>query len=184
MRFTGGWRSQSSGAAPGWRNTRFPARVYGWLHRADSFDYTADLPWAKETLKSTIGSSGHRGLRLAPRAPDHSPGLQTGQLAAAKRRPSCIVWTGSENGRSELRSNSRARPRDFGPRAAFARQRSPPGPPPRLRGLSSQLHSRYSESMSRLLTPQHVLPLSRCVQAPVSNRTEDVFCGAPLRPVH
>ena len=116
-------------AAPAVRWSRLVGRtkvsyshIWLWLHRAALFDYTTDLPVGEGRAPvPTIGRLGHqgpclvqRGSRPLGRSADWAvwPQRSGGQAA------SFGSGSGSENVRSELRSNSRARPREFGTRAA------------------------------------------------------------------
>jgi hypothetical protein len=97
------------------------SRIWLWLHRAAVLYCTADLPVGDRKSPSPRSAPPVTKIPLGPtRLPTPRPVRKPGSLAAAKRRPSCIVgdWIRIENVRSELRSNSRARPREFGTRVA------------------------------------------------------------------
>jgi hypothetical protein len=96
------------------------SRIWLWLHRAALFDYTTYLTVGERRAYRVLDR-----LLCATNAPLGSTKFSTprpvhrpGSLAVAKRRPSCIGSDRIRERRSELRSNSRALPRDLGTRAA------------------------------------------------------------------
>lgn len=97
---------------------KVPTRVYGYGSTALPFfivQRTCRL--AIEDPEATIGFSGHQDLRLAPRG-SRTLGLSADRAVWPQRSggQAASFWIGSKNDSSELRSNSRARPQDLGPR--------------------------------------------------------------------
>jgi hypothetical protein len=105
------------------RGVSRPLEPLGWPNQGFLLAYMAMAPlrclfilqwscrFAIEDLRATTALLVSNAPAWLHEAPASWPVVRRpGSLAAAKRRPSCLVWRGSGNGRSELRSNSRARP--------------------------------------------------------------------------
>src|SRR5215213_6063694 len=67
------------------------SRIWLWLHR-DAFVYcTTELPAGNRRTDPTIASSGAKAPPWLHQLPTPRTVRRPGSLAAAKRRPSCIV---------------------------------------------------------------------------------------------